>query len=121
MQRACPRRAILVCGGRAGAGLPPHPAQRWERRHLVSPGSEAAQSPFRLQPPPGSRGGGEGLPSGEAALPDSLHPRRWGPAEAPQSAPSERAHSLGWSWGQNAAGVVLRPFSSAGGLPPALG
>lgn len=42
-------------------------------------------------------------------------------AEAPQRAPSKRVYSLGWSWDQNTAGVILRPFSSAGGLPPVLG
>lgn len=33
-------------------------------------------------------------------------------AEAPQSSPRERVHSLGWSWAQNTAVVILHLFIS---------
>lgn len=84
LQRGPLSRALLVCGGQVGAGLPPPSPIQWrERRYRVSPGSEATQSPFSLQPPPG-------LPSGGAALPDSLDPRQWGCWLRPHKAPQEK-------------------------------
>ena len=95
-----------VEAGREQSCTPTHPTQRRERRHRVSPGSEAAQSPFSLQPPPGSHGVARVCPVAGLPFLTVWIPGDGVLAEAPQSSPRERAHSLGWSWGQNTAVVT---------------
>lgn len=90
-----PQRAILVCSGHAGAGLPPHsphPAAGAEAPSL----SWKRGRPVTFQPPatPREPWGGEGLPSGRAALPDSLDPRQWGAGRGPTKLPKRKGAQL---------------------------